>query len=99
MRVNDRPICASITVFCLRGQFGFWPLLLAPVVASARTRPDFTNGVVEIMLLNSTWMFPAMRSTSEGAELLYGMWVILVPVMSVNSSPQMCPKPPTPEEP
>jgi hypothetical protein len=59
----------------------------------------FTCGVVEIMLLKSTWIWPPMRSVREGAELLYGMCVILVLVISVKSSPQMCPKPPTPDEP
>jgi len=40
-----------------------------------------------------------MRSVSEGAELLYGTWVILVPVIRQKSSPEMWPNPPTPEDP
>src|SRR3954468_2765672 len=48
------------------------------VTASARTCPDLMKGTVEIALLNSTWIWPAMRSVSDGAELLYGMWTISV---------------------
>ena len=37
--------------------------------------------------------------TTADSWLAFRYWVILVPVIKSNSSPQMCPKPPTPEDP
>ena len=69
------------------------------VTARARVWPDLMKGTVEIALLNSTWIWPAMRSVSDGAELLYGMCTISVLVIRQNNAPEMWPKPPTPDEP
>ena len=58
------------------------------VTPSARSLPARMCGSEGGMLSNMTWTWPLSMSVNAGAEPRYGTWVILTPVMSLNSSPE-----------
>src|SRR3954470_24909795 len=49
-------------------------------------------------LSKSTCTWPAMRSVNAGPAPLYGMCVILQPVIIMKSSPDMCTEVPLPDD-
>jgi len=93
--VASKPGTVSATV----GTSGAAGDRLAVVWASARILPSLAIGNADGMLSNITCMLPPIRSGMANWRPLYGMCVMLVPVIDLKSSPDTCTEVPTPGEP
>ena len=67
--------------------------------ASARSRPAFTCGQASVMLSKARLMWPPVRLFMMSPEERNGTWVIVVPVLILNSSAARWIEVPAPDEP
>ena len=72
------------------GTSGSCGLRLAAATASGRILPFLIWPITEGMVSKLTCTWPPIRSISAGLLPRYGMWVMKVPVASLNSSAAMC---------
>ena len=61
---------------------------LAPVIARARSRPDFMCPMTEGTVANINCSCPLISPFSAGAPPLYPMRTIFTPAMDLNNSPR-----------
>ncbi len=69
------------------------------ITPRASALPAFTCGIAVEAGVNSSGIWPERRSAMACELPLYGTWARSMPVLILNSSPFMCTKLPTPEEP
>src|SRR5262249_27684598 len=62
----------------------------AVVTASARSFPVLTYSIDEVPPAKHSCACPPSKSVRAGASPRYGTWVMLVPVIIINSSPDRC---------
>ncbi len=78
------------TVSAMVGTSGSSARRLVPVVPNARSLPLRICGKAVLSGQNMMSTTPPSRSTIAGAEPLYGIWVMRVPVIDLKTSAAMC---------
>src|SRR5512139_1989349 len=68
------------------GTSGMLAWRLALVIATARSLPDLTCGVAEIVVVKSMVTRPPMTSVTAAGMPLYGTWIMLTPAARWNIS-------------
>ena len=72
---------------------------LVSATPSARSLPDLTWPIGPGRLSKAECNWPPSTSTSAGAVPRYGTWTMLMPVIDLSSSPDICGEVPTPPDP
>ena len=80
----------------MAGTSGSAATRLGAVTPSARSLPDLMWPIEPGRLSNTDCSWPPSRSVSAGAVPRYGTWTMLMPVIDLSSSPDMCGEVPTP---